>query len=197
MENQHTLSKEDFRLAKWQKVAKPLVWVGIVSIIMLFASMTSAVIVRKGDGDWLQYEIPEIFLWSSITIVISSLTLIFAYQRAKKDQQKGLKSGLLMTLLLSIVFILFQFEGYDQLVQQGVFFTGAEHNASGSFLYIISGLHILHLVAGILALLVVLFNAFRERYNSKNLLGLQVFSTYWHFLGGLWIYLFVFFKLII
>lgn len=197
MEDQHSLNKEDFHEAKWQRVAKPLVWVGIVSIIMLFASMTSAVIVTKGDGNWMKYEIPGIFLWSSIAILLSSLTLLYGYYKAKKDHQNGLKIGLMLTLIFSIVFILFQFEGYEQLVQQGVFFTGEGHSASGSFLYVISGLHIVHLVGGVIALLVVLFNAFRAQYNSKNLLGLQVFSTYWHFLGGLWIYLFVFFKLII
>tara|TARA_R110002096_G_scaffold109056_12_gene238703 strand:- start:24497 stop:25090 length:594 start_codon:yes stop_codon:yes gene_type:complete len=197
MENQHQLSEEDFRKNKWQKVAKPLIWVGIISIIMLFAGLTSAVIVRKGDGNWLQYEMPSMFLWSTLTIVLSSLALYYAYLSAKKNNSKGIKLGLILTMLLSIAFIFMQLEGYNQLMVQEVFFTGKNHNASGSFLYVISFLHLLHLVGGIIALIVVLFNAFKERYNSKNLLGLQVFSTYWHFLGGLWIYLYLFFRLII
>lgn len=197
MENQHSLSEEDFQKSKWQKVAKPLIWFGIVSIVMLFAGLTSAVIVRKGDGNWLHFELPSMFLWSSVVILLSSLTLIFAYFQAKKNQQTGVKGGLVATFLLSFLFIFFQFQGYDQLVAQEVFFTGANHNASGSFLYIISGLHLMHLLGGLIALIIVLFNAFKERYNSKKLLGLQVFSTYWHFLGGLWIYLYLFFKLII
>ena len=197
MEDQDKLPIEDFHRTKWQKVAKPLVWFGIMSIIMLFAGLTSAVIVRKGDGNWMQYDLPDTFLWSSITIFLSSIILVFSYYKAKKNQSGLLKGGLSFTLLLSILFVFLQLEGYEQLVEQGVFFTGEGHNASGSFLYIISGLHILHLVGGMIALLVVLFNAFREQYNSKNLLGLQVFSTYWHFLGGLWIYLFIFFKIVI
>lgn len=182
---------------KWQKVAKPLIWIGIISIIMLFAGLTSAVIVRKGDGNWLQFELPSMFLWSSVVIILSSITLYSAYLYAKKNNSKGIKLGLVLTLILSFVFIFMQLKGYNQLMAQDVFFTGKNHNASGSFLYVISFLHLLHLVGGIVALLVVLFNAIKARYNSKNLLGLQVFSTYWHFLGGLWIYLYLFFKLII
>lgn len=197
MKDQVVLNKKDFQKEKREKVAKPLMLFGMVSIVMLFAGLTSAVVVRKGDGNWMEFEIPSMFLYSCIIIVVSSITLILANVAARKDQTKGVTSMIVATFLLGIAFVFTQFEGYSQLIAQEVFFTGANHNASGSFLYIISGLHLLHLAGGIIALLVVFFNALKARYNSKNLLGLQVFSMYWHFLGGMWIYLYVFYRMII
>lgn len=197
MDNQYSLSEKDFQEEKRKKVAKPLVWFGMASIVMLFAGLTSAVIVRKGDGNWNHFELPSMFLWSTIIIVISSLTFIIANYLAKKDNPTQVKLFIGLTLILGLVFIYFQFLGYKQLMEENVFLTGAGSNASGSFLYIISFLHLLHLVGGIIALSIVFFNALKEQYNSKNLLGLQVCSTYWHFMGGMWLYLYIFFKLII
>ena len=197
MDNQYSLSEKDFQEEKRKKVAKPLVWFGMASIVMLFAGLTSAVIVRKGDGNWNHFELPSMFLWSTIIIVISSLTFIIANYLAKKDNPTQVKLFIGLTLILGLVFIYFQFLGYKQLMAENVFLTGAGSNASGSFLYIISFLHLLHLVGGIIALSIVFFNALKEQYNSKNLLGLQVCSTYWHFMGGMWLYLYIFFKLII
>jgi cytochrome c oxidase subunit 3 len=197
IETDLSLSEKDFQKEKRKKVAKPLLWVGMISIVMLFAGLTSAVIVRKGDGNWLNFEIPESFLWSTIVIVISSATFLLASIAAKNDNTSQLKIFLSLTMFLGLTFVFLQFEGYNKLVEEQVFFTGAEHNASGSFLYIISGLHLAHLFGGIIALIIVLFNAFKEKYSSKNLLGLQLCSTYWHFMGGMWLYLYFFFRLII
>ncbi len=197
MTDQFSLSEKEFKDYKKEKVAKPLMWFGMVSIVMLFAGLTSAVIVRKGDGNWMHFELPDQFLWSSILIVISSITLILAQVVAKRDQLSKVFPFLLATLILGIGFVLFQISGFQFLVDNGVYFTGAEHNASGSFLYVITWLHIAHLLGGIIALLVVLFNAYKGQYNSKNLLGLQVCSIYWHFLGAMWIYLYLFFNMII
>ena len=197
MTDHFELSDEEYQAYKKKKVAKPLLWFGMISIVMLFAGLTSAVIVRRGDGNWLLYDIPEAFLWSTVIIVFSSLLLLMANNFAKKDNQSALMYSLWATLIMGIAFVYSQFIGYGKLVENKVYFTGAEHNASGAFLYIISGLHLLHLVGGMIALLVVLFNANKERYNSKNLLGLQVCSIYWHFLGGMWVYLYIFFRTII
>ncbi|MEQ8625180.1 MAG: cytochrome c oxidase subunit 3 [Vicingaceae bacterium] len=197
MDDQYSLSEKDFQEEKRKKVAKPLVWFGMASIVMLFAGLTSAVIVRKGDGSWNSFEMPSMFLWSTIIIAISSLTFILGAYFAKKDKPKQVKLFIGLTLLLGILFIYMQFLGYNQLMANNVFLTGPGSNASGSFLYIISFLHILHLLGGMVALSIVFFNALKEQYNSKNLLGLQVCSTYWHFMGGMWLYLYIFFKLII
>lgn len=191
------LDRKEYMAEKKKRVAKPLLWFGMISIVMLFAGLTSAVIVRKGDGNWDHYEMPDAFLWSTIIIALSSITFIATTLFAKKDNQAALKGSLALTFLLGILFVVFQFEGYEQLYNQGIYFTGAKHNASGSYLYIISWAHLAHLAGGLISMLVVLFNAFKGKYNSKNLLGLQLSSTYWHFLGGMWIYLYIFFRTVI
>lgn len=192
-----TLDKKEYQEYKKKKVAKPLLWIGMMSILMLFAGLTSAVIVRKGDGNWLQYELPEMFLWSTIVILISSFGMVWAVYSAKKNDFKGIKLGVLSTLLLAVLFVIMQFMAYGQLVEEGIFFTGPSQNASGSYLYIISWMHLMHLLGGFVSLSIVLFNAIREKYSSKNLLGLQVCSMYWHFMGGIWIYLYIFFRTVI
>jgi cytochrome c oxidase subunit 3 len=164
---------------------------------MLFAGLTSAVIVRKGDGNWDSFVIPEIFLFSTIALFVSSITLFIAVRSAKKNIQGGIKAGLITTLALGLSFIFMQLQGYDQMIEGGIFFTGAMQTASGSFLYIISALHIAHLIGGIIALIITLFNAYRGKYNSKNLLGLQLCSIYWHFMDAMWIYLYIFFTIVI
>ncbi len=188
---------QDFKEVKRKKVAKPLLWIGMISIVMLFAGLTSAVIVRKGDGNWTVFELPEVFLYSTIALFISSITMFMALAFAKRDNQGGIKASLTITLILGAAFIMMQLEGYEDLVDMGIFFTGAKQTASGSFLYIISALHIAHLLGGIFALLITLFNAFRSKYNSKNLLGLQLCSIYWHFMDAMWIYLYIFFTIVI
>ncbi len=197
MEDQFTLSEKDFQEEKRKKVMKPLLWFGMASIVMLFAGFTSAVIVRKGDGQWLQYELPSMFLVSSIIAVISSILIFGALMAAKKNNQQLLKTFLWLTLAAGLAFVYSQFAGFGQLVDNEIFLTGPSSNPSGSFVYIIAGLHLLHLAGGIIALGIVIFNAMKGRYNSENLLGLQVCSAYWHFMGAMWIYLYVFFRMII
>lgn len=197
MENQAVLDEKDFQEEKRKKVAKPLMLFGMVSIVMLFAGLTSAVVVRKGDGNWLEFEIPSMFLYSCFVIAASSIALILANWAAKNDKKQLVTTFVSSTFILGFVFVYTQFQGYSQLYEQEVFFTGAMHNASGSFFYVISWVHLAHLAGGLIALLVVFFNALKGRYNSKNLLGLQVCSMYWHFLGGMWIYLYVFYRMII
>jgi cytochrome c oxidase subunit 3 len=197
MEDQFSLSEKDFQDEKRKKVMKPLLWIGMASIVMMFAGFTSAVIVRKGDGVWLNYEMPNMFLLSSIIAGISSVFFIAALYMAKKDNQQMVKTFLWLTLASGLAFVYTQLSGFGQLVDNEIFLTGPSSNPSGSFVYIISGLHLVHLAGGIIALFIVIFNAMKGRYNSENLLGLQVCSTYWHFMGAMWIYLYVFFRMII
>lgn len=197
MEEEAALERKDFMAKKRKRVAKPLLWFGMIGIVMLFAGLTSAVVVRKGDGNWNHFEMPDAFLWSTVIIVLSSLSFIAATLFVKNDKQIGLKGSLSITFLLGILFVVFQFLGYEQLYNQGVYFTGEGHNASGSYLYLISWAHLAHLFGGLISMILVLFNAFKGKYNSKNLLGLQLSSTYWHFLGGMWVYLYIFFRTVI
>ncbi len=169
---------------------KIVLWVALASMIMIFAGLTSGYVVRQAEGNWMAFEVPFAFYVSTGILLASSLTMFLALRAAKKDDKQALKTWLIFTLGLGFAFVFSQFIGYNQLVKDGVFFTGG--NVAGSFFYVITGLHIAHLVGGILALLFTTGKAILEKYNSKNLLGIQLCATYWHFLDFLWLYLFVF-----
>jgi cytochrome c oxidase subunit 3 len=186
---------EEMRQAR-RKVAKNLLWLGIVGMIMLFGGFTSAYVVRHAKGDWLSFTIPTMFFISTAVIIISSITMNWAVSAAKNDNLKGLKTAMLLTLLLGIGFVVSQYLGWKSLVAQKIYFAGKQSNASGSFFYIITFMHLLHLFGGIIALMVVNFKALTGKYNSKDYLGVQLCSIYWHFLDVLWIYLFLFLYLI-
>ena len=178
--------------AAQRKASKPLLWVGIVSIVMLFAGLTSAYVVRADNGNWLIFNLPDIFFISTAVIITSSLTLFLALKMAKKNNQRGMILGLLVTLILGITFTFTQFEGWRELTAKGVVFAGKYSNASGSFLYVLTGLHLAHLAGGLISLLVTLVNGLRRKYSAENTLGLELCSIYWHFLDILWVVLFLF-----
>jgi cytochrome c oxidase subunit 3 len=164
-------------------------WLFIGSVVMLFASLTSAYIVRQAEGNWLYFELPGILTVSTVVILLSSVTMQLAYWSAKKDNLQNVKIMVVATTIMGVAFLVLQFLGWKDLVINQIYLVG---NPSGSFLYVITGLHGLHIVSAILFLLIVLASAFRFKIHSKNLLQLEMCTTYWHFLGGLWLYLFVF-----
>ena len=168
---------------------KFILWLFIVSIIMLFAAMTSAYLVRRAEGNWLEYDIPAVFSYSSIVLIISSLTMHWGYLAAKKDNFNRLKIAITITFALGLVFLYMQFQGWVKLVDQNVFFVG---NPAGSFMYIFTGLHAFHLISGLIVLLVALVAAFRLKIHAKSLNQLEIAAAYWHFLDILWLYLFFF-----
>ncbi|WP_026262302.1 cytochrome c oxidase subunit 3 [Spirosoma panaciterrae] len=168
---------------------KFILWLFIVSIIMLFAAMTSAYLVRRAEGNWLEYVIPPIFNYSSVVLVMSSLTMHWAYLSAKKDNFGNLKIAITVTFVLGAVFLYMQFLGWVDLVNENVFFVG---NPAGSFMYIFTGLHGFHLISGIIVLVFALVAAFRLRIHAKSLNQIEIAATYWHFLDILWLYLFFF-----
>jgi len=168
---------------------KFILWLFIVSIIMLFAAMTSAYLVRRAEGNWLEYDIPPVFTYSSVVLVISSITMHWAYLAAKKDNFGSLKLAISITFALGMAFLYMQFQGWVELVNENVFFVG---NPAGSFMYIFTGLHGFHLISGLIVLIFALVAAFRFRIHGKNLNQLEIAATYWHFLDILWLYLFFF-----
>jgi cytochrome c oxidase subunit 3 len=185
------ISEEEARDIK-ARTAKPMLWVGIVSIVMLFAGMTSAYVVRQAEGNWLYFELPQTFYISTVVIVLSSVTMWMAQRAIKQDNLKQTTNMLLATLVLGVVFSILQFKAWGELVDMGVFFAGRESNASGSFLYAISGLHLAHLAGGIIALIFTSVKAYLKKYSADYHVGIGVAATYWHFLDILWIYLLLF-----
>lgn len=168
---------------------KFILWLFVVSIVMLFASMTSAYLVRRAEGNWLDYTIPVVFTYSTVVLAVSSLTMHWAYLAAKKDNFNSLRIAISVTFVLGMAFLYMQFQGWKDLVAQNVYFVG---NPAGSFLYVFTGLHAFHLISGLIVLVYALKSAFQLRMHAKNLEQLQISATYWHFLDILWLYLFFF-----
>lgn len=164
-------------------------WLFIVSVVMIFASMTSAYIVRMSEGNWLEFELPDIFWYTSIVIILSSISLHWAYLSAKKDSLDQLRIALIVTAILGIAFLVGQWYSWVALVDRDVYFVG---NPAGSFLYVFTGLHAIHLISGVIFLIIVLISSLRFRIHSQNMAQMEMCTTYWHFLGGLWLYLFMF-----
>jgi len=171
---------------------KFILWLFIVTIVMLFAALTSAYLVKQGEGNWLHFNLPELFWINSGIIVLSSISMQFAFVAAKKDHISKIKIFLSITLTLGLTFLLGQYLSWEELVKQDVFFVG---NPAGSFIYVLTGLHAFHLISGIIFLLIVLYSAFKYRIHSKNLTSMEMATTFWHFLGALWLYLFFFLKI--
>lgn len=168
---------------------KFILWLFIVSIVMIFAGLTSAYIVRQGDGNWLEFSLPVELWYSSVIILLSSVSMQWAHYSAKKDNLNNLKIAMLITSLLGIAFVVSQFQVWEVLTAMQVKFSG---NPSGSFLYVLTGVHVFHLVTGILFVLIVLVQTFRYKVHSRKMVQIDMCNTYWHFLDALWIYLFVF-----
>ena len=164
-------------------------WLFLVTVLMIFAALTSAYIVRQAEGNWLEYELPEIFWVTSGIVVLSSIAMQFAYFAAKKDNFLSLRIGMVATVLLGIGFLVGQWYSWVALVDREVFFVG---NPAGSFLYVFTGLHAVHLISGVIFLIIVLISTFRYKVHSQAMNTLEMATTYWHFLGGLWLYLFLF-----
>tara|TARA_Y100000589_G_scaffold155323_1_gene147960 strand:- start:101833 stop:102420 length:588 start_codon:yes stop_codon:yes gene_type:complete len=192
-----TLEEKDYKDEIMQKTAKPMLWFGILSIVMIFGSLTSAVIVRKGAGDWWEFSLPNIFYVSTGVILFSSVTYSLALQAAKEDKQKQTFLFSLFTLILGIVFITLQIIGWSKLTDEGIFLTGPESNVAGSFFFVLSGLHLAHIAGALLSVLYVTIKSYFGKYSSKNYLGLQISVIFWHFLDALWIYLLIFLMYIV
>ncbi|MES2836286.1 MAG: cytochrome c oxidase subunit 3 [Bacteroidota bacterium] len=178
------------------KASKPLLYVAIGSMVMLFAALISAYIVSMSETRWIKFDLPQQFWFSTGAIIISSVTINMSVSAAKKNDFKNVKLGALLTLILGILFIVFQFLGWSELVNQKIFFAGKQSNAAGSFLYAITGLHLFHLIAGIFTLFVVIYKSFKNKYTSEKILGLQLAAIFWHFLDILWVFLFIFLLLV-
>jgi len=168
---------------------KFILWLFIVSIVMLFASQTSAYLVRRAEGNWLEFEMPDIFTYSTFVLIASSLSMQWAYFSAKKDNFSNLRIAISITFVLGLAFLWMQFEGWREMVNMKVYFVG---NPSGSFLYVFTGLHGFHLISGLFVLTYALIAAFKLNVHAKSLRQIEICATYWHFLDILWVYLFIF-----
>tara|TARA_B100000963_G_scaffold345634_1_gene349905 strand:+ start:1122 stop:1700 length:579 start_codon:yes stop_codon:yes gene_type:complete len=185
------LSGNEIRL-KTIKAKKMMLLFSMLSIAMTFAGLTSAYIVSKARPDWLKnFELPLSFSLSTAIIVLSSITIWIAKKNLKKNNNSKSTNWLFITFILGVLFIILQFVGFNSLISKGFFFTGAQSTITTSFLYVLTVLHLAHLFAGMIVLTVVIYNNHKGKY-KKEKLGFELAVTFWHFLGILWLYLFVF-----
>lgn len=176
---------------------KSLLWVGLLSIIMFFAGLTSAVVVSKATSTWVAYTIPQIFLISTLLIITSSFTYQIGYRFVKESNWNSAKWLFVLTAILGVLFIVSQFIGWSQLIEQGIFATGKDSSVSGSYFYIIVALHLLHFVAAMISLGVVTTKTFLKKYTTNNRSKIETSLVFWHFLSALWLYIFFFLKYMI
>lgn len=187
--------QEELNVGK-RKSAKPMLWICMISMVMFFAGLTSAYVISMKREDWVTFELPTAFTTSTILIVLSSISLILAQQFLKKNKRSFSLILSVVALLLGIAFVWQQYVGFNELKSIGLYFTGPESTVSTSFIIGITFLHVIHLLAGIVILLVVIYNHFKYKYKSEDLLGFELGAIFWHFVDVLWIYLFFFFYFI-
>lgn len=174
------------------KARKFLMWLFIISSFMIFAALTSGFIVyTEGNVErGIKVLLPKAFIYSTVIIVISSLTMHLAYRGAKRLEFGKQKLYLILTILLGIAFFYSQLSAWSALTAAGAYFVN--YNASQSFIYVFSGAHLLHIFAGILMLIYALIGKVRDIPQNRNLFRVEVTAIFWHFLDILWIYLYVF-----
>jgi cytochrome c oxidase subunit 3 len=179
-----------------EKTFKQMLWISMMSMTMMFAGLTSAYVVSKGREDWVSFVLPSAFFVSTILIVLSSLSFYAAKRTLLAGDQTKTTILLVITLILGLSFVFYQFNGFNQLIEAGLYTTGKQSNVASSFLYVITGAHLLHIFAGIISLIVVLFKNIMGKYSIESHLGFSLGAIFWHFVDALWIYLFVFFYFI-
>ena len=187
--------EEELAIAK-KKSAKPMLWISMISMVMFFAGLTSAYVISMERDDWVSFDLPQAFYISTVLIVASSITLFLSEKFLKQNKRQLSLWLAVITLFLGVGFVWQQYVGFNQLKSVGLFFTGPESTVSTSFIIGITFMHVLHLLAGLIVLLVVIYNHFKYKYKSDNMLGFELGTIFWHFVDILWIYLFFFFYFI-
>ncbi|QZK91389.1 cytochrome c oxidase subunit 3 [Flavobacterium sp. CHNK8] len=165
----------------------------MASMTMMFAGLTSAFVVSKSRADWLKdFQLPPAFYYSTAAIIGCSVTFHLAKKAIQKNNTSTTTMYLLATLGLGILFVILQFVGFGQIVESGYYFTGSGSSITTTFLYVVTVVHLIHLAGGVISLLIIIYNHFKQKYNSSQTLGIELGAMYWHFLDLLWVYLFLF-----
>jgi cytochrome c oxidase subunit III len=165
-------------------------WLGLASIVMLFAGLSSAYIIRLGSSsDWRAVNIPAFLIPNSVILLASSITLEVFRRKLRPALASEVRFWISITALLGIAFLAGQIAIWKSLAAQGIYLSSNSHS---SFFYLLTGAHAVHLAGGVITLLVLTALAWRQVYATRGLRILtDVTAIYWHFMDGLWIYLFV------
>ncbi len=175
------------------KSAKLILLFAMVSMTMMFAGLTSAFVVSKSRADWLQnFQIPTAFYFSTAVIIGCSVTFFLAKRAIEKGNRSMTSAFLFGTFALGVLFVILQFRGFGQIIESGYYMTGQGSSITTTFLYVIALMHLLHLAGGLISLLIIIYNHFKQKYNPSQTLGIELGAMYWHFLDLLWVLLFLF-----
>ena len=178
---------------KNSRAIKMMLWLGIASLFMTFAGFTSAFIVSKSREDWItNFDLPQAFTFSLVVIIISSLSLFLARRELLKNNFRLTNIYLVITFLLGVIFAVSQFFGFNEIIENGYHFTGPTSTITTSFIFLIAFVHLVHILAGLIVLIFVIFSNSKRKYSKNNMLGFELASIFWHFVDILWIYLFLF-----
>lgn len=188
-----TISLEDELSIGRKKTAKPMLWVSIISMTMVFAGLVSSYVISSQREDWVSFDLPPALVNSTLFILLSSVTVHAAVITAKKQKKKMTSLLLGVTLVLGIGFVLSQINGFNQLRASGLFFTGPKSLISSSMIMVIVFTHLAHVLVALIALVVMNIKQLLGKYSNGNILGLELGAIFWHFLDLLWIALFSFF----
>ena len=169
-------------------------WVAMGSIVMMFAALTSAYIVKKNQSSWLEFDLPRIFWYSTFVILASSVTIHLAIKAFKAREMGRYRTLITLTAGLGLLFVALQIMGFIGLENRNIALTGVKSNSAASFLFVITGLHLVHVLGGVVALLVIFIRAYSVKIKNYNALPIELVGTYWHFVDALWIYLFIFYN---
>lgn len=179
---------------KRYRAKKMMLWFGIISLSMTFAGLTSAFIVSSSRPDWVDdFQLPNAFMWSTLLIMLSSLSLIYAKKAILNKKRTEANLAIVLTFVLGLVFIFLQFSGFQSITEEGYYFTGSSSNVTASYIYLIAFLHVVHIASGMIVLIVLIYNHFKNKYKKGQMLGFELGATFWHFVDLLWLFLFFFF----
>ncbi len=171
-------------------------WLGLAGIIMMFAGLTSAYIVKRSQPGWESFTMPAVFTYSTLVILVSSATIQVGLRAFKAHQMNRYRLFFAITILLGILFVVLQVSGFYQFEEKGMKMIGIGSNPAFSFVLAIAGLHVVHVLGGVVALVIIFFKAFSTRKRSYDSIPVEIVSTYWHFVDILWVYIFLFFHLL-
>jgi len=172
---------------------KFMMWIAIGSLCMMFAGLTSAYIVKRNQTKWQDFDLPVVFYYSTLVIILSSVSIYLALKSFKAREMGRYKVLMALTATLGVLFAVLQLEGFSYLNSHGIKLLGEGSNSAASFLFVIISLHVLHVFGGVIALLIIFVRSYSRKVKNYNSLPIEIVSTYWHFVDFLWIYLLLFF----
>ena len=184
-------------LQKKEKTFKQMLYFALVSLTMSFAGLTSAYIISKKRDDWVSFDLPQVFYITTLLIILSSVSFYFAKKAMQNGHKKNTLYLLIVTLILGTAFVYLQYQGYLELTRRGLYFTGKDSNVASSLFDIVAFAHAVHVIIGLVIILFLLVKVLKNNYSAVEMLGIKLGEIFWHFLGALWVFLFLFFLAVI